>query len=185
MEFQAWPKIPRHTGVAVTITEKIDGTNACLVIEGGKLVGCQSRTRIIDRHNDNFGFANWAYDNENALVELLGEGRHFGEWAGPGIQKNPLNLLEKTFFLFNSYRWFMKLNVHNQNNGLPVCSVPVLYTGNWRDGLVEEMMNYLADGRGELGQKPEGIILYWHTTRSYEKYTFEHQEGKWRSVEAQ
>ncbi len=39
VEFKAWPKIPREKGNIVTVTEKIDGTNACGIIRDGELVG--------------------------------------------------------------------------------------------------------------------------------------------------
>lgn len=180
MQFEAWPKIPRHKGVQVVITEKIDGTNACLVVENNKIIGCQSRNRIIDRHSDNAGFANWAFDNEERIVNLLGEGRHFGEWAGPNIQQNKLNLDRKHFFLFNSYLWYEKLNVHEDHGEIK--SVPLLYNGDYQDGLIEDIMNRLKynDFPHQTGyMKPEGIIIFYPQMKSYEKLTFEHTEGKW------
>ena len=33
VEFKEWPKIPRGLGEQMTITEKIDGTNACIIVE--------------------------------------------------------------------------------------------------------------------------------------------------------
>jgi len=93
-EFKPWPKIPRPKGMNITITEKMDGTNACVVIQDGNFVGAQSRNRIITPEDDNMGFANWAYENQSDL-EGLGDGYHYGEWCGPGIQKNPHNLGKK------------------------------------------------------------------------------------------
>lgn len=101
LEFKPWPKISRDNPFNVTITEKIDGTNACIIIQDGLLVGVQSRKRFITTLDDNYGFAAWVCENENELLKL-GDGYHYGEWAGPGIQKNPHDLNEKTFFLFNS-----------------------------------------------------------------------------------
>lgn len=86
IEFKAWPKIPRATGEKVTITEKMDGTNACVVIQEGKIVGVQSRKRFITPEDDNYGFAAWVAENEQELLKL-GDGYHYGEWAGLGIQK--------------------------------------------------------------------------------------------------
>jgi hypothetical protein len=39
IEFQAWPKIQRLDKNIVTITEKIDGTNACVIVDNGEVVG--------------------------------------------------------------------------------------------------------------------------------------------------
>lgn len=179
--FEAWPKIPRHNGNTITISEKIDGTNAAILIEQGKMVECQSRTRIIDRHNDNFGFANWAWDNQERIENLLGEGRHFGEWAGPGIQKNPLNLLEKTFFLFDTHRWHQKLNIHENHGNIK--SVPELYVGEFSPGIITYVMHKLnlkTYCHQNKSMESEGIIIYYHSSRSYEKLTFKHVNGKWK-----
>src|SRR5882762_4949927 len=51
------------------------------------VVYAQSRKRIITPEQDNFGFARWVYDNAETLVHDLGEGLHFGEWWGSGIQR--------------------------------------------------------------------------------------------------
>jgi len=47
VDFKAWPKIPRENPFNVTITEKIDGTNACIIIKDGEIIGVQSRKRLI------------------------------------------------------------------------------------------------------------------------------------------
>lgn len=80
--FRAWPKTPRLFRDMV-ITEKIDGTNAAVIVADGKLYA-QSRKRIITPDDDNFGFASWVAEHPE-LVEL-GEGYHYGEWWGKGIQ---------------------------------------------------------------------------------------------------
>src|SRR3954469_18836515 len=111
IEFQPWPKIARLNR-DIVITEKIDGTNAAVVIVpvtyGGfttpldqpeviayvdlgpdreYAVFAQSRTRFVTPKHDNYGFAGWVERNAEALVESLGEGTHFGEWWGSGIQR--------------------------------------------------------------------------------------------------
>ena len=63
--FRKWPKIPRTNPFRATITEKIDGTNSCIMIEEAitgsisslQIVGIQSRNRLITPDDDNFGFA--------------------------------------------------------------------------------------------------------------------------------
>ena len=78
LEFQEFPKMARLSR-EIIITEKIDGTNAQILIgeDGSFSVG--SRTRWITPDDDNHGFARWAYDNKDELMKL-GIGRHFGEW---------------------------------------------------------------------------------------------------------
>jgi hypothetical protein len=127
MDFEGFPKIPRFSRECI-VTEKIDGTNAQILIEEvipaiteipdervepGWLyldrddrtyrLKAGSRTRWIKPDNDNHGFARWAYDNARELTEL-GPGRHFGEWWGQGIQRG-YGLKEKRFSLFNVIRW--------------------------------------------------------------------------------
>ena len=69
MEFKAWPKIPRLENTNWTITEKIDGTNACIIISNdGTEIAAQSRTRLITPDNDNAGFARWVQENKEDLT---------------------------------------------------------------------------------------------------------------------
>jgi len=64
-----------------------------------------SRTRWLTTASDNFGFANWVVDNATELFGL-GEGHHFGEWWGSGIQRGyGFKNGERFFSLFNALRW--------------------------------------------------------------------------------
>src|SRR5690349_11912868 len=99
MEFEAFNKIARLSRNC-TITEKIDGTNACIAIsDDGKDFFIGSRSRWITPEDDNFGFARWATEHREELL-LLGPGRHWGEWWGAGIQRR-YGVPEKRFSLFN------------------------------------------------------------------------------------
>lgn len=173
VEFRAWPKIPRNKGGQVTITEKIDGTNACVIVRNGELVGSQSRNRLIKPGDDHMGFAFWVSENAEELVSL-GDGYHYGEWAGPGIQKNPHMLEQKTFFLFNTFR---------PSDTLPECvsQVPVLYQGPGTPKATEDTMRELWNTATSAGYIPEGVIIYSHDTRTYTKDTFASSGGKWRA----
>ena len=131
MKFHGFPKIARFSR-EIIITEKIDGTNACITIaeipklsendpnwpsllEPEKLdywykadgtawgIWAGSRTRWITPENDNYGFAKWVKEHIAKLTQL-GPGTHFGEWWGQGIQRN-YGLKEKRFSLFNVQRW--------------------------------------------------------------------------------
>ena len=98
MEFIAFPKIARLRRDCV-ITEKLDGTNAQIVIQDGEIVAVGSRSRWITpgKDTDNYGFAGWVEQNRAELLGL-GDGTHFGEWWGSGIQRN-YGLTEKRFSL--------------------------------------------------------------------------------------
>jgi len=100
--FEPWPKTPRlNKAGSMTISEKLDGTNACVVVQPVSYeeadvsdehvvgyqdsyfeVGAQSRNRLLTLAGDNAGFARWVHTHANQLVQLLGPGRHFGEWWG-------------------------------------------------------------------------------------------------------
>lgn len=170
IEFKAWKKIPRENPFNVTISEKIDGTNACVVIMDGEIVGVQSRKRFITPVDDNYGFASWVEENRDNLLSL-GDGYHYGEWAGLGIQKNPLKLERKHFFLFNTFRW----NENNPNR--PSCCdvVPVLYQGK----LEADTIPSLLVGMEKDEVTREGVVVYYHAFRKYTKHTIKSPNGKW------
>ena len=185
-DFQAFPKIPRGSdGEQITITEKLDGTNACIQVSVVnvlpantfelQVVGVQSRKRMIDPGDDNYGFANWVYENEQELAAKLGEGYHFGEWYGAGIQKNPHNKDSKRLALFNSERW----QDGRQPRPEGVECVPILYEGNWNPDVIGQCMDDLRLNAVHQQYVAEGIVVWYHKTRRYEKYTFNFAAGKW------
>ncbi len=140
-EFTKFPKIPRLDNLEMEITQKMDGTNAQILIspdDNGDLeVWAGSRNRWLTENHDNFGFAKFVKENETALIELLGEGRHFGEWCGPGINSGE-GLPEKTLFLFNADRWGASKLIPR------VQCVPRLYVGRVDLSHVELAMRNLA-----------------------------------------
>ena len=171
IEFKAWEKIPRGQHEEITITEKMDGTNAGIIIQGGVIVGTQSRKRLITPEDDNYGFSRWVEDNKDDLINL-GEGYHYGEWTGLGIQKNPHELEKKEFFLFNSYRW------NQPDSGKPECCkvVTILFQG---ESSKENINNTFDELLETAKHKPEGIVVWFHKGRRFEKYTYRDSRGKW------
>ena len=176
-EFEAWPKIYRKGKGTYTVTEKIDGTNAQIVITEDEEIYAASRKRYITPDDDNYGFAKWVEANKEELL-TMGEGRHYGEWAGEGIQKNPHNLTGKQFFLFNTARW----GDHNPNT--PNCCkvVPILLIGS-DISLVDTAMEILLRDGSTIGDsgEPEGVVAYHSFTQRYIKATFKSPNGKWES----
>lgn len=178
VEFQAWPKIPRAVLGDCVMSMKMDGTNACVIVEEGAIVGVQSRKRMINvgKENDNYGFATYVMQNKEKFL-ALGDGRHYGEWAGLGIQKNPHNLETKQFFLFDTRRW----GEHNPPpEGINV--VEVLHHGEYTRATVDQVMNELKTRSETEGWKAEGIVVYFPKLRAMEKHTFEYSKGKWTGV---
>jgi hypothetical protein len=190
MEFVPYPKTPRLKRDTV-ITEKLDGTNAQVVIHPydpddandttlvavhpelklSMRVGSRSRWITPGKTTDNYGFAQWCLENQNELFKL-GEGQHFGEWYGQGIQRG-YGLDHRRFALFNTARW----GAHNPNT--PACceTVPVLYTGHMTE--VDAVMKDLVAG-GSVAvpgfMKPEGVIVYHSVSKQVYKVLVENDD---------
>lgn len=201
MEFKPFPKIERIGKIQMSITQKIHGTNAQVyIIEGAETVQdgqhilhlkypdnivevnnklytifVGSRTRWITPENDNYGFASHVYSNKQEFVEKLGVGQHFGEWAGPGINLGE-GLTEKTFFLFNFFKFPMERPLPPQTS-----VVPVLYQGAFDLNKIDECMEALKRNGSLLApgyMKPEGIVI--NTLGDKFKKVFDDEETKWR-----
>lgn len=175
-EFRAWPSTPRLFR-DIVITEKIDGTNACIIIsEDGSEVWAQSRKKLITPDDDNAGFARWVADNAGALADTLGPGYHFGEWWGSKIQRTyGLVNGDKRFSLFNVNRYKDVDLVTVPGLGL----VPVLYEGPFSEleidgalGLLRAYGSVAAPGF----MNPEGIVVYHTAARQVFKVLLENDE---------
>lgn len=159
-EFKPFEKIFRLSR-EIIVTEKLDGTNAQIVIteDGQFLTG--SRNRWITPENDNYGFSRWANENKDELLKL-GVGQHFGEWFGKGIQHGYGGAIEKTFALFNVSRW-------GQERPLCCSVVPTLYVGNFDTNKINEVLEDLRLNGSKMVpgfMKPEGIIIF-HTPSGF------------------
>lgn len=216
IEFKEWPKTPRLLR-NITITEKIDGTNAAIGIvpissvyhshpadienptlddiriledavfakveHEGAIFGvyAQSRTRLITpgKSTDNYGFAGWVWANAEELVELLGEGLHYGEWWGNGIQRK-YGMPEKWFSLFNTARYT------ELETDLNLSVVPVLYEGPNDTAEVEMALHKLHVGGSVAApgfMNPEGICVYQAASRQISKVTLDKNDaGKWETA---
>jgi hypothetical protein len=153
IEFREFPKMARLSR-EIIVTEKIDGTNAAVVIDDDGTVAAQSRSRLITPDDDNFGFARWVADHADELRQL-GPGHHFGEWWGAGIQRK-YNIGEKRFSLFNVSRWALER---------PACChvVPELWRGNFDTAAIEACIANLKTNGSVAApgfMKPEGIVVF-------------------------
>jgi len=208
VEFQAWAKTPRLFR-DITVTEKIDGTNAAVQIvpvaeldrwttEDGETITfydpqpiavvdglalfAQSRSRLITpgKTTDNYGFAGWVERNAASLVEDLGEGIHYGEWFGAGIQRS-YGLKEKKFWLFNTAR-YAEATFTTPNLDI----VPVLHEGHFDQWEVENALNKLRVNGSYAApgfMNPEGICVYHSASRQVFKVTLDKNDaGKWEAA---
>lgn len=192
MEFKAFPEIKKLGSVVMSITQKIHGTNAHIIVyrkpakeiqyadvhevrvledELDIMVG--SRTRFIVPGDDNYNFAAHVYANKQAYINLLGEGRHDGEWAGKGINSGE-GLEGKVFVLFDYYRY--------KDKPLPpqTVIVPVLYEGPIDLSKVQECMDDLKTNGSKLSagfMHPEGVVVRIKGERY--KVVFDAEETQW------
>lgn len=197
IEFQPFEKIPRLKR-GVTISEKIDGTNAQILITelpdtevmptnlpivavvGKYLLFAGSRTRFLvpGKATDNFGFAGWVKDNAEVLV-TLGVGRHYGEWWGKGIQRG-YNIEGKRFSLFNTQRFEEQIQNKPALQAIGVGTVPVLAVGDFTDAVVDGAMTKLRESGSVAApgfMKPEGIVVFHPASGKLFKRTLEGDEA--------
>lgn len=179
-EFNPFPKIPRLRRTII-VTEKIDGTNAQVLITPEGEVFAGSRNRWITPGSDNYGFASWVAAHEAELRDGLGAGQHFGEWWGAGIQRGYglSGAGAKLFSLFNTHRW-------SQRDGLPethppaCCGVvPVLYIGQYSDVAIQESLECLRTFGSKAApgfMQPEGVVVYMQSSASMHKVLLEGDE---------
>jgi hypothetical protein len=207
IEHQPWPKISRLFR-DVIITEKIDGANAAVgirrllpeeydtVIPGALTIErvngdryvtwTQSRKKIIDLIADNAGFAAYVCSQGEALVRTLGEGLHFGEWWGSGINRGyGLSKGEKRFSLFNTPRYGdpEKFDL-TQVPGLDI--VPVLHEGAFSTELIKSVCDGLRRNGSHAApgyDNPEGIITFHTASRVAYKITLDNDDKPKGSTE--
>lgn len=211
-EFKEFPKMPRLNR-DILITEKIDGTNAAIVIEENvletpELVGthgrtsdgkfyvtAQSRSRALKpgKETDNFGFAAWVEENKEAL-KLLGPGYHYGEWFGASIQRG-YGMNFRGFALFDAQRWMLDTTqaaiFKSVQEKVPtITTVPILYRGPWvnngqfaPDVAIEFLRTHGSVLVPGYGNA-EGIVVYHHAGRHGYKATLDN-DAQWKGPKAQ
>jgi hypothetical protein len=191
LEFKAWPKTPRLKS-PVTISEKLHGSNGAVIARVGEvhsdfeLAGeellsfdidlfAQTRNRLVTVDDDQTGIAKWVQTNSATLMddlvygalyrgEMVKEGifYHYGEFMKRGHK-------EPHFYLFNTRRWGA---VEFKTPTLKV--VPVLYEGEYYEGIVEECLNDLRENGSRVhpGVPAEGVVVYWqHDDTMKKAYT--------------
>lgn len=178
MEFKSFDSISRVSKVEMSITQKIHGTNAQILIYEKEdktldlITG--SRNRWIYPGDDNYGFAAFVHANKQEFIDKLGLGRHYGEWAGPGINSGE-GLTEKTFLLFNHWQFPAERPLPPQTK-----VVPILYQGPFDLAKIEEVSNDLKTNGSKLApgfMRPEGVVIQVLGQRL--KKVFDPEETAW------
>lgn len=204
LTFEKWPSIPRWANDTITITEKIDGTNAAIIIlpydidhepliqdgyakvyadlndDGVSATGytfaVQSRKRFIKpgKDTDNAGFAGYAFEHAVQFIELLGYGKHYGEWWGRGIQRG-YDQEDKRFSLFSPWR-YEHLALKDEVPGLDV--VPTLFKGGVEGYLAISIILATLEKEGSKAapgfMRPEGLIVQSALTGAkYKAFTWD------------
>jgi|ERR1035437_1038208 hypothetical protein len=141
-------------------------------------LACGSRSQWVSPGKDNFGFAEMVYANKQEFIDKLGLGRHYGEWAGSGINSGE-GLKQKTFVLFDHWKF-------PPERPLPpnTVVVPVLYSGPFDMSKVEECMNDLRANGSKLVagfMRPEGVVVRIKGERY--KVVFQDEEAKWKDAD--
>jgi hypothetical protein len=172
-EFRRWASIERLEQM-VSITEKIHGSNAQILVTETE-VRAGSRERWLDRVQDNYGFCNHVTEHADEIRELLGLGRHYGEWYGAGINSS-YGLKEKRLALFDT-RWADKPR--------PAwCDVvPVLYRGLYYPAVLAETMEKLKAGGSVLQpgfMGAEGVVVRFERSGVLMKHVFALEDTAWR-----
>lgn len=200
LTFEKWPSIPRWANDTVTITEKIDGTNAAVIIlpyhidheplvqdeyakvyaDGGNLptaytFAVQSRKRFIKpgKDTDNAGFAGWAFERAPELISTLGYGKHYGEWWGRGIQRG-YDLDHKKFSLFSPWRY----DTVDASKVEDLDIVPTLFSGGVEGYLAISIILATLEKEGSKAapgfMRPEGLIVQSALTGAkYKAFTWD------------
>lgn len=185
IEFRSYRKIPHIAHLEMSITQKLHGTNAQIYIDENEIkAGSRSKWLSPGKGTDNYGFASFVEANKDLLREKLGNGRHYGEWCGPGINSGE-GLSSKQLYLFN---W--KNHVNQMELYKPHCiienlvyTVPVLYQGIPDKEQIDSAMARLNCYGSCISdyRYPEGIVV--HIGTDFYKMVFVREEIPWKKKE--
>lgn len=150
-------------GEHITITEKIDGANASIVVnEDGTLTAC-SRRNELNQNNTLQGFYNFVQTLDASIVSAALTSRYilFGEWLVKHTIRYPEDKM-KQFYVFDVYdtetEQYMPWDFTKQiAEFIGLKTVPLFYDGpfiSW-----EHIYSFV--GKTEMGGEPtgEGIVI--------------------------
>jgi hypothetical protein len=186
----------------VIISEKLDGTCGCVLVQPDGTVQAGSKNRLLTLEQDNFGFCAWVKAHEDEL-RGLGVGDHRGEYWGHGINRAyGMSGGDRRFSLFNVSRWNREIfesnesaqvarsQEMNRHRRVPVdyypqqfveppncCEVvPVLHRGLFSTETVAGVAEHLraTGSRAMPGfMNPEGVVVFLVSSGHLYKVTLE------------
>ena len=146
-------------GDFITITEKIDGSNASFKLNENNGVDGFSRNGPVDNVNSLRGYYEWL--KENIKPELLNPRfRYFGEWLVPHHVQYKQEYYHK-FYLFNVYddeleEYLSDEVMRDEALQLGIDTVPLLFEGRYES--YEQLVGYI--GQSDMALKHgEGIVV--------------------------
>jgi ATP-dependent RNA circularization protein (DNA/RNA ligase family) len=162
----------------ITITEKVDGSNASIAYDAATDTVCTfSRRQPLDETRNLNGFYEWVMSiPKEIVINLTENGKYiiFGEW----LVKNKIQYPDdkyKKFYLFDVYDTETECytpyerveSVHNVLKGYGAQLAPLFYHGEWVSW--DHVQNFV--GKTELGATPcgEGVVIK-SQTRLTDKY---------------
>lgn len=204
-EFKAWPKTPRLFR-DITVTEKIDGTNAAIIVSdpfafGTHIEGHPEGTRLAFGPDDEGGTPDLEYlVSAQSRKRLVTPGKQtdnygFAGWVydnanalaqllGPGYHYgewwgNGINRgYDQTEKHFSLFNTHRYAGIKEASMGL-LDVVPVLYQGPFSEEAIRDAL-YELDGWGSAVapefSNPEGVIVYHSASSQVYKVLIEHDE---------
>jgi RNA ligase (TIGR02306 family) len=148
-------------GKPFVATVKMDGTSATFVMVDGALHVCGRNHSIAEGEN-----LYWYVAKKHRLAEALAGSALAvqGEVVGPGIQKNPAGLSDKSLFVFNVYDTRAgehlgdaELRAFCATHGLT--PVPVAFSGERFDETVDSLLTKAEGVYPGTSHQREGIVV--------------------------
>ena len=162
MRVQAVPLVLEELrGNPFVATVKMDGTSSTFVMVDGALHACGRNHSIAEGEN-----LYWYVAKKYRLADVLSGSSLAiqGEIAGPGIQKNPVGLKDKSLFVFNLYDTRTgehlgdaELRKFCAQHGLE--PVPVAFEGARFDETVDSLLGKAEGLYAGTTQQREGIVI--------------------------
>lgn len=146
----------------ITVTQKLDGSSATLIIENGEIKHvCSRRLSLKETSSNAFWYAARKLTIPEGFTGIIQ-----GELMGPGIQGNQLELKEPTLYVYQikqdhsylTYDEMLNLCVQVLNSKC----VPLNFCGSPKefcDGDYKKMQNHADGMKFENGKLMEGIVV--------------------------
>lgn len=159
---QAAPQVLEEMkGQPFIATVKMDGTSSTFVMVDGELHACGRNHSILEGDN-----LYWYVARKHRLAAVLAGSSLAiqGEIVGPGVQKNPAGLADKSLFVFNLFH--TKSGEHLGDDALRTfCAqhalepVPLAFRGDAFDETVESLLQKAEGTYAGTSNQREGIVV--------------------------